>query len=344
MGNSTETKTASGSGHGTKAIDRATNWILLDGKRLAVAGGLLLVILALFILLELAHFMTTGRNNYLGYVFSGLIGGNLTILTVVLAINQLILSRQLKPLGEAHSELQSMVEYQHEVEGERQRQIAPITPLDFIDFILQIVCQQIQIVSERSTEIGDPQLRDDITMFVDRLTEQIDDANASIEQSDGSIFEVLLILIRMDIARPIYTIRQLRTNHRESLSDAEHEALEELVHRLQQLDIAQQYFKTVYVQEELARLSRHLLYVGIPAVVISLISLVALSPSVSQQVSLSLAPSGGQTTAFAFRSIYLNTVILIGLIPLTVLSVFVLRIATVAQYTAITTPFTREGK
>ena len=268
-------------------------------------------------------------------------GGNLTLLTVVLVINQLIPSRQLKPLGQAYSEIQDMIEYQRDVEGAVERQVAPITPPEFVTFVLRIIRQQAQTVSERNNETSDHALRDELTTFVEDLTTQIDGANESLEQSEGEIFEVLLVLLRMEVARPIHQVRQLRANHREELSEADHEALENLGHRLQQLGAAQQYFRTIYVQDELARLSRYLLYVGFPAVLISMVTLVAFTPSISQGSSILLTPSGTQSTPWIVRSVYLNGVMAIGLAPLTVLSAFVLRVAVIAQYSAITTPFSR---
>ena len=341
MRSSTGATIASDTGRGTSALARARTWILLEGDRVLIAGALLLVIFILFVLLELVQFMTTGGNAFLAYLFSGLVGGNLTLLTVVLAINQLILSRQLKPLGQAYSEIQDIIEYQRDVEGAVERQVVPITPPEFVTFVLRIIRQQAQTVSERNTEADERELRDELTTFVEELTTRIDDGNESIERSDGEIFDVLLVLLRMEVSRPIRQVRQLRANHREKLSEADHEALEDLGHRLQQLGAAQQYFQTVYVQDELAKLSRYLLYVGFPAVLISMVTLVAFTPSVSQASSLLLTPSGTQSTVWIVRSVYLNGVMAIGLAPLAVLSAYVLRVAVIAQSSAITTPFSR---
>lgn len=68
-------------------IARATDWILLDGDRRLVAALLLVGIFAVVALVALSIVAPFGDTEPLHLVFSALIGGNLTLVTVVVSIN-----------------------------------------------------------------------------------------------------------------------------------------------------------------------------------------------------------------------------------------------------------------
>jgi hypothetical protein len=105
------------------------------------------------------------------------------------------------------------------------------------------------------------------------------------------------------------------------------EYIDSLVLRLQQIDVGRQYLKTVYMQDELARLSRHLFYVGLPAVLAS---------------GLMFRTTGAGFGVFTGPQIDLivPVVVTVGLAPLVVLFVYILRITGVSNRTIAITPFT----
>lgn len=103
--------------------------------------------------------------------------------------------------------------------------------------------------------------------------------------------------------------------------------LDELRRLLLQIDVARQFFRTIYLQKELAFLSQVLLYVGLPAVWTSVATLLVLG--IANTMSL---PSG-----VIFWAVLLA--LSIGLVPLIVLFSFMLRTAYVAQEIASVAPF-----
>lgn len=110
--------------------------------------------------------------------------------------------------------------------------------------------------------------------------------------------------------------------------DVVHDSIDDLIDRLQEIDIARQYFKSMYMQLELSSLSRVLLYTGLPAVAISIASLLILTVPLSEP-----------DTVTNFQSL-LPVTLTIGLLPLAILCSFFLRTATVTKLTAATLPFT----
>ncbi|WP_227375100.1 hypothetical protein [Haladaptatus halobius] len=107
-----------------------------------------------------------------------------------------------------------------------------------------------------------------------------------------------------------------------------YDALGRLVDHLQRIDIARQYFKSIYLQSEHSSLSRVLFYAGIPA------------EAVSVAVLLTFTATAGSVLEPAHERLLLPIVVGIGFLPLAVLFAFILRTATVIQRTTATIPFT----
>lgn len=94
------------------------------------------------------------------------------------------------------------------------------------------------------------------------------------------------------------------------------------------MDIARQYFKSIYMQSKLARLSRILPYVGVPAVGSGFLMLLVYAGATAPSVDA------------GYLRVFVPIVVILGFTPLAILFAFVLRVAMVAQRTVAITPFT----
>ncbi|SIR98010.1 hypothetical protein SAMN05421858_4938 [Haladaptatus litoreus] len=83
--------------------NRGSRWLLVTGNRLVVAAVFLSGILLLLILLPSVSVLFAQPSSPMYFLFSALLGGNFTLISVVLSINQLVLSRELGATGKFHS-------------------------------------------------------------------------------------------------------------------------------------------------------------------------------------------------------------------------------------------------
>lgn len=148
------------------------------------------------------------------------------------------------------------------------------------------------------------------------------------QTSDASTFTVLSATLTTNYAREIHHLRQIRDQFGGRLPERVFGSINDLIDRLQDIDIARQYFKTLYLQEELSVLSRLRFYVGLPSVGLVAVGLYMLTAS------------NGASVPRPDLAIIVPAITTIGLLPLIVLFAFVLRLATVTQRTAATLPFT----
>jgi hypothetical protein len=303
-------------------------WVLLDGNRYVIAGGLSVGfgMLTFAILYGLGGI--TSNTQSLFYVFSSLIGGNITLITVVASINQLLLSQTIQTPGQLQSQVENIIEYRSEVE-EAAGEIAPAEPLGFLQLLFENTREEAQRAGGLATVESD-RSETAIDDLVEELTDHIDDIRGYLDQPDMETFDVLSTTLTTNYANQINRTRQIRDEYDGQLSDATLGALDALIDRLQEIDIARQYFKSIYLQRELSLLSRLLLYGGIPAEAASMGALVLFATPVTGTSRLFVA--------------IVPVLITVSLIPLGLLLSFIVRITTVTQRTAATIPFTTPGQ
>ncbi|WP_232687257.1 hypothetical protein [Halobacterium zhouii] len=314
-------------------------WFLLDGNRGVVAGGITGILFVLVTFVSASGIAPLQDTQPLFYVFSGLLGGNLTIITVVVSINQLLISRELTTPDKLRSQIEGTIEYRNHVEDVSGR-TAPVEPLGFLRLLYEntrTTAQQLGglTFSEMTSDVSmavDAENADGVTeeleSVVTNVTENVDRVDNLLQNSDASTFTVLSTTLGTNYARDIYRLRQLRAQHGDRLPDEVRDATETLIHQLQDIDIARQYFKGVYLQQELASLSRLLFYVGIPALFVVVSTLLAFTAS-----STAIVPR-------PYLDLLVSVTITVGLLPLITLFAYILRTATVARRTAAKIPFT----
>lgn len=316
-----------GTGRPDRVITKITKWVLLDGPRLAVAGITAGLLLAFILGVSLSKFSPLRSHQPLFYVFGGLISGNLTLITVIVSINQLLLSRELRTPNELQSEIEGMIEYRTKIE-DAAGQIAPVEPLGFLRLVVETNRQHAQALGGISRSETDENVVEELDRIVRKITEQADRVDGLLQERNVGTFQVLSTTLNTNYAREIKSLRQLKYRHGDGLPTDVSDTLDELVDLLQDIDIARQYLKSIYLQQELASLSRLLFYTGLPSIAI-----------VATTLYVFTTPSGTGLPD-SVMPILLPVVMTIGLFPLTVLFSFILRTATVARRTAAIIPFT----
>ena len=303
----------------------AKEWLLLDGDRQTVAGGVLAVTFVCLALVELAGDIAAGPDGPLYYLLSSLLGGNITLITVVVSINQLLLGREFHSPGELRTQIRNVIDYRGEVEDAADS-VAPVEPLGFLRLLFENTeaeARELRADAERY----DSDALDDVNSLVDELLDHVSTVTDLLSNEDKSTFDVLSTTLTTNYARQINYARRIRHTH-DQLSGPTQARLEDLIDRLQEIDIARQYFKSVYLQDELSSLSRRLLYAGVPAEIVTAAAL------------LSLSEPPGATVLTRHTPLMVLVVVVVAFLPLALLFAYILRIATVTQRTSAIVPFT----
>lgn len=300
-------------------------WVLLDGDRLVVAGLLLLGTFLLLALLGLLGVVDLQNEDAVRGVAGGFIPGLIAFLSIVLAINQLVLSQEFGSADEIRDRIESIREYRHDVEEIAGTGPSPVLPSGFLSFVLQTIRYEARELEER-TGPGTDSASESIETYARTVIDESSHALESIERLQQGRFNALLPVLEYKDSYQLYEARRLQRDHEDALSAEAQHSIDRLIETLELFSIARTQFRSTYTQRVLARLSRMLLYVGIPALIVVIL--------------LALIPAPSETLAFEpVRVVTVSALLTVGLSPLFVLSTYLLRVATVSEWTVSAGPF-----
>lgn len=306
-------------------------WLLLTGNRLVVAGVLLLVVAVTILAAVASGFVPLEVRTPMLFMLFALVSGNFVLITIVVSLNQFVLARHLESPDEIRERMDEMLGYRREVGEASRRTVLPITPAGFLSLLFDTIAGQVRDLQRAIPETGDERAREELRALTDDLERHTDDVDALLERARGGE-AALLATLNESYASYIYLAYHVESEHAGALPDGAASLLPDLVSSLEQVDVARRFFKTMFIQSELASLSRLLLYVGVPvqfATVVLMLSFTA--PAASD-------PSTG------VLAVVVPTIVVLGFTPIVLLTAFILRLSTVAERTAAMYPFTSEPR
>lgn len=306
---------------------KATEWLLLTGDRRLVALGIAVLLTAFFGSLAVIEGVPLTNVEVMSRLYQALLVGNVTLITVIVSINQLLLTRELQSPGELRSQIEEIIDYRSEVEDALD-EVAPVQPLGFLRGLVDATREQAKRLSDEVSDDGTSDGRENVEAVTDELVEQMDQLDTLLTESGTGTFSVLSVMLETNYATQINRLRRLHAEHEAEFSDDVHDSVDDLVDRLQEIDVARQYFKSIYLQQELASLSRALLYTGFPAI--------ATTTGVQLLLTVPSGPPGPPVPI----ELLVPVTLAICLTPLAILGAVILRTATVTKLTAATLPFT----
>lgn len=299
--------------------DRGLRWaVLLDGDRLALAAAVLAAVFLVVLALLEADVVGVSKTGPMRNLFAGVVTGVFTVVSIILAINQLVLSRVFGSPEELAGRMEGTRSFRRSVERHADLDAAPTDPGAFLSALVRALGEHADRLGESTTSEEVREYAGDIRTYADGVADDLEGTRAT--------FPVLSAVLRDSYSGRLRRARELR---RALDLDAEAASgLETVVELLKSVGVARQYFKTIYVQQELAQLSRLLMYLGVPALVVAAVT-----------VLLYARPGGPVLSGFALRA-FVAAALTVSFAPLVVLLSYVLRIATIARLTATVGPFT----
>lgn len=306
-------------------------WFLLTGNRLVVSVLLLLGIGGLLAGAGLLGVATVTKPSRVLWFLNGTINGLLTLVPISVGVNQIVLSHEFGSVEDLYERRRDITKFRKRVERHTNATTNSPHAATFFSILLATVAETARSVRREYDRDRDGETPEEVRTLVRSLTEQAERTNDELDAEETDMLRTLLTMLNYDNSVEFDETRRLR----EGTSDLDAEVKAKL-HRLEELlteiDAARQYLKTVVVERQLARLSRLLIYTGIFAIAVAVVGIFAY-----RDVAW-LALSSPLLVGVA------STLVAVSLLPLAVLSAYILRIATVARRTAVFGPFVPESK
>lgn len=316
---------AGGSGR-TGALRR---WVLLDGNRWALAGllaGFLFVLLLALGVVDGGVRQATRAGDPIETVFAGLVTGIITGVTLVVTIDQLVLSQQLGPLGEQREQLDDSLQFRREVER-LVGDTSPAEPGAFIGALVETTDNRAAALRDAVGD-GNEELQVAIATFV---ADHERDSAAVRDRHDARFlrFGALRAALEYDYAYRVHEARRIRREFGEQMTDEQRRVMDELIDALRFLGPAREHIRGLYFQAELVKLSRVILTAAVPALGIALAAV----------LFLDAGDVPGATLGVENLLLVVSAAVTVAVVPFLILVSYVLRIVTITERTLATGEF-----
>ncbi|SFR93084.1 hypothetical protein SAMN05216559_1216 [Halomicrobium zhouii] len=255
-------------------------------------------------------------------IFSAMIGVLVTGTTLVVSINQLVLSQETGPLGDQRQRMSDAMDYRTYA----QDLLGEVVPVDPSAFLAALVAE-----AERRSEVldrivagDDEELERQVGEFVDSVHGNAQHVEDQLEGAQFGTFDVLFAALNFNYSWKIYQVERMTEEFDDVLGDDQRQAFDDLRTALSMFGPAREHVKTLYFQWALVELSQYILYAAVPALVVAGGMLTFVGAETFGPARFLSVPVVTWVVGLAFT---------ITLVPFLLFTAYILRIATVAKRT-----------
>jgi len=302
-------------------------WVLLEGDRwlltVVLLGAVFLVVVVLEELTAPPIRAILEQRDPVETLFQAMVTAIITGVTLVVSINQLVLSQELGAVGDQRNRMEGALSFREDTESAIEEAVSPADPSQFFVAMFEAIQRDGRaLISQGSTQTELESYGEDIATEASRVSENV-------AGTEFGSFDLLQSVLDFNYSGKIYDGRRLRATT-DDASDAQQSSLDSLLETLELFGPAREHFKTLYFQWALMNLSRDILYAAVPA----LITAISMILFFSSPGSLPGATFGVENL---FWVVALGTVVSVS--PFMLLVSYILRIATVTKRTLAIGPF-----
>ncbi|GAA0536568.1 hypothetical protein ABNG02_11985 [Halorubrum ejinorense] len=312
--------------------NRAVLWLLLDADRRLVTAVILSVVflglLAAGALLPGAAEAVSGGDS-VDTLFQGLLTATITGVTLVLTLNQLVLSQELGAVGDQRERMDGAMEFRRDAAAILGEPVSPTDPATFLGALVETTSERATALRQAVSGPADGELDGAVEDLTTAVVENASRTTAELDGARFGAFEVIGAVLDFNYSWKLFAARRLRERHGDELNEPATAALDDLIEALRLFGPAREHFKTLYFQWELIDLSRRMLAAAVPALLVAA-GMVAFFDAA--------APA---TTAFGVEAVvvWVAAAAAASLVPFALLLAYILRIATVTKRTLSIGPF-----
>ncbi len=307
-------------GDGESRIVPAKEWVLVNGDRTVIAG---LIVAFVFVFLTVLHWLgliAFVNDDSITRLAGGMVAGAFSLVTLVVSINQLILSREFSAAGEVRNQLDGVMRFREDVEETTNVPASPAAPGKLLQLLVAAIDDRAGTLPEAVSD-QDDEFRELVQRYANGVEESTDWIDETLQETTFGTFDAVAAAINYDDAWQIYAARHLRNSRADAMSDEALAAFDDLIESLHQFTVAREHFITTYMQRELTRFSQLTVYYGVPAILAGMV------------LGLMYADLRGATIGVMYLPYVTMALISIVVIPLALLASYILRTATVARRT-----------
>lgn len=313
------------------SASRLKLWVLMGASRHLVAAILTGFVFFAFVIgvseLSPPFARQIQSNDVIETLFATMITVIVTGTTLVVTIGQLVLTQENGPLGDQRNRMDRSMEVRTLL-GELTESPPSPDPAGLLGDVLDATMRRSDALRASIDRTEHDPLQREIGSFTESVTENAESVRGQLEGAQFGSFDVVFAALNFNYSGKIVRLERIEHEHGERLSERERERFDELKAALSMFAPVREHIKTLYFQWALIDLSRQILYVAVPAVVVSGIMVAV--------VNAGTFP--GSTLGIDHIVLVVGGAFAVTLVPFVLFVSYVIRILTVAKRTLAIEP------
>ncbi|MEF8840331.1 MAG: hypothetical protein V5A62_01725 [Haloarculaceae archaeon] len=306
-------------------------WVVLSGDRRLVSLLGLVPLATTFALVVPSGLAPLRKETPVLFLLFALIGANFTLIAIVTSLSQFVLGRRLESPGDIRGKMRETIAYREDVGETIGRSLVPVKPDAFFLVLYRGVREELDEIETVSAEGRTRRAREGLDALVSGLRTHVDYVIDLLERPESGLKHALFTSLNADYEHAVHRAWYLRTEHANEFTARVGDPLDRLTETLKHLEVASRMFRTVFIESEVAELSRYLLYVGLPVQLAAVVVML-----------LYTAPGSAPPLPMGALCVLVPAVLTAGFAPFLVLASYVVRLTVVARRTADTFPFSSQ--
>lgn len=309
---------------------RTRHWFLLEADRRTIIAGFVGGVFLASLVLGLTDVIGVRESEFVTTMFSTIIAGLFSFVPLVVAINQLTVSRVIGTPEGLREQVADVNRFRDDVEAMAPVEVSTTDPAGFLWVLFRAIGERATALEAACTDCPSGAVREEVAEYAASVDKR---AAAVCDQvADGGLrlWTVLLPVLNHNYSADCNRARRIQM-HDELPPDAE-DLLDDLRELFVSVDVTRQYFKSMYLQQELAHLSRLITYSGAAAFLVSTLVIMIYAtgyPPIVNELVLLILVTVSLAVAFS---------------PFAILFAYVVRVATVLKRTSAPGAFTPLGE
>lgn len=248
-------------------------WFLLTANRWKITGILVVLIFVILMVLGITPLVRVAERTFSTSIFGAIASGLLSLVPIVITVNQLTISQLVATPEQLRNRIQSVQHFRMGIEEKLSHDMAaPTDPGEFLLIVNDLIAERATTLRDAAENINDRPKADCLVDYAEKILTESNELADTVTSTDLPLLEILLPIMDDEHSQNINTARTVRKEYPEAVSHQMTAVLKELEDLFVSKNVIQQYFKALYIQEALAKLSKLIAYTGGGAFILALAS------------------------------------------------------------------------
>jgi len=202
-------------------------WFLLKADRWLVTA--ILVAIVFGTLLGMGYLYPTAENairtsDSVDTLFQGLLTATITGVTLVLTLNQLVLSQEFGAVKDQRERMDGAMQFRQDVADVIQTPVSPSRPAQFLRALVQVSGDRAEELRDSVSDTTDEALKTEVEDFTDSLVENADRVSEGLDDARFGGFDVISSALNFNYSWKIFTGRRIHERYQDTLDESGVEA------------------------------------------------------------------------------------------------------------------------